>query len=208
MQISPKFGRASYVIPGMWNIGLKEWAVTINAIARSEQTILLRKGGIREDGKHFKIEHEQFYLYPGHFHEGEALLKPGRRSLLSVVEADEFEEVATLSTFAEIEEVIEISTEDEVRALGPFHIWSDEFAAKRFSWKPLHPLNLIIIRAHILQQPQALMVMPEYRGCQSWVEFVEDYPVGVTTPAIPDRRFAAQVTAIKDALASAGAAAL
>lgn len=186
----------------MWNIGLKEWAVTINAIERGEQTILLRKGGIREDGRHFKIEHEQFHLYPGHFHEGEALLKPEHRALLSGVEPDEFDDVVSLSVFAEIEEVIEISTEDHLRALHPFHIWSEDFAAKRFNWKPLHPLNLIIVRAHILQQPQALMVMPEYGGCTSWVEFVEDYPVGVTTPAIPDRRFKAQVTAIKDGLAA------
>ncbi len=191
----------------MWNVGLKEWAVTIDAIARGEQIVLLRKGGIREDGKHFKIEHEQFFLYPGHFHEGEALLKPEKRSLFDGSEPDEFDEVVDLAVFAEIEEVIEISTADELSALEPFHIWSNEFAAKRFNWKPLHPLNLIIVRGHILQQPQALLVMPDYSGCKSWVEFIEDYPVGVTTPAIPDRRFNAQVAAIKSALAAVGATA-
>lgn len=191
----------------MWNIGLKDWAVTIDAIARGDQTILLRKGGIREDGRHFKIEHDQFFLYPGHFHEGEALLKPERRSLLDDAEDVDDEVMVTLSVFAEIQEVIEISTEDELRALDSFHIWSEVFAAKRFNWKPLHPLNLIVVRAHILQQPQALMVMPEYVGCKSWVEFIEDYPVGVTSPAIPDRRFLAQFAAIKDALPSAAATA-
>jgi hypothetical protein len=186
----------------MWNIGLKEWAVTIDVIASGEQTILLRKGGIREDGKHFKVEHDQFFLYPGHFHEGETLLKPERRSLLDSAEDEDFESMVTLSAFAEVQEVIEIFTEDQLQALHPFHIWSEQFATKRFNWKPLHPLNLIIIRAHILQQPQALMVMPEYIGCRSWVEFIEDYPVGVTNPAIPDRRFTEQVTAIKDALSA------
>lgn len=190
----------------MWNIGLKEWAVTIDAIERGEQTVLLRKGGIREDGKHFKIEHDQFFLYPGHFHEGKALLKPEKQDLLKVNgDPDEFESVVNLSVFAEIEEVIEISSEEEVRALDRFHIWSEEFAEKRFNWKPRHPLNLIIIRAHVLQQPQALMVMEGYSGCKSWVEFIEDYPVGVTTPVIPDRRFTAQVKAIKDSLATVGA---
>lgn len=191
------------MIPGMWNIGLKEWAVTVDAIERGEQTILLRKGGIREDGKHFKIEHEQFFIYPGHYHEGESLLKPEKRSLLEAVgDADEFDHVATLSVFAEIEEVIEVASEEEVRALDDFHIWSPGFAEKRFKWKPRHPLNLIIVRAHVLQQPQALMVMDEYSGCKSWVEFIEEYPVGVTSPAIPDRRFNARVTAIKEALAA------
>ena len=190
----------------MWNIGLKEWSVTIDAIERGEQTILLRKGGIREDGKHFKIEEDQFFLYPGHFHEGEALLKQEKHDLLANQgDSDEFEHVVTLSTFAEIEEVIEVSSEEEVRALNDFHIWSEQFAEKRFNWKPLHPLNLIIVRAHVLQQPQALMVMEEYGGCKSWVEFIEDYPVGVTTPAIPDRRYNAQVAAIKEAIASVSA---
>ncbi len=189
----------------MWNVGLKDWATTISAIGSGEQTILLRKGGIREDGKHFKIEHEEFFLYPGYFHEGESLLKPDKRHLMDSAQPDDFESVVELSVFAEIEEVIEISTEDEVLALSPFHIWSDEFAQKRFKWKPLHPLNLIILRAHLLQQPQALMVMEGYSGCKSWIEFIEDYPVGVTTPVIPDRRFKAQVAAIKDALAAVAA---
>lgn len=188
----------------MWNVGLKEWSVTVDAIGRGEQTVLLRKGGIREDGRHFKIEHDQFFLYPGHFHEGEALLKPEKRDLLNGTHPDDFNDMVTLSVFAEIEEVIEVASEEQVRALEPFHIWSDKFAAKRFNWKPRHPLNLIILRAHVLQQPQALMVMPEYGGCRSWVTFVEDYPVGVTSPAMPDRRFKAQVNAIKDALAAVG----
>ena len=187
----------------MWNIGLKDWAVTVGALERGEQTILLRKGGIREDGKHFKIEHEQFFLYPGHYHEGEALLKQEKQNLLKgATDPEEFEGVVTLSVFAEIEEVIEIASEEEVRAIDEFHIWSPEFAEKRFNWKPRHPLNLIIVRAHVLQQPQALMVMEDYGGCKSWVEFIEEYPVGVTSPAIPDRRFRAQTTAIKEALAA------
>ena len=186
----------------MSDVALKEWAATIQAIASGDQIILLRKGGIREDGRHFKIEHQEFFLYPGHFHEGNDLLKPEYRSLIEGVEEDEFEDMVTLDVFAEIEEVIEIGEEAEVEALEPFHIWSADFAEKRFHWKPRHPLNLIILRAHVLQQPQALMVMEEYVGCKSWVKFVEDYPIGVTTPAIPERRFKARVAAIKEALAS------
>ena len=51
------------------SIALKEWAVTSGALGRGEQIFMLRKGGIREDGRHFMIEHEQFLLYPGLFHE-------------------------------------------------------------------------------------------------------------------------------------------
>ena len=40
-------------------IALKEWAVTVRALAEGEQLLTLRKGGIREDNKHFELEHEQ-----------------------------------------------------------------------------------------------------------------------------------------------------
>ena len=194
------------MIPGMSDIGLKEWAVTVDALERGDQTILLRKGGIREDGRHFKVEHDQFFLYPGHFHEGEALLKPAYRDRFGQVESQDFGDVITLSVFAEIAEVIEITEREQVEALEPFHIWTADFVTKRFNWKPRHPLNLIILRAHILQQPQALMVMEGYAGCKSWVQFVEEYPVGVTSPAMPDRKFEAQAAAIREAV-SAGASA-
>jgi hypothetical protein len=45
-------------------IAFKEWAVTVRALAEGEQLVALRKGGIREENKHFEVEHEQFFLYP------------------------------------------------------------------------------------------------------------------------------------------------
>ena len=53
------------MLPKNSNIGLKEWAVTSDALGRGDQILMLRKGGIREDGRHFKIEHDSFLLYPG-----------------------------------------------------------------------------------------------------------------------------------------------
>ena len=35
----------------------KEWSVTVRALAEGEQLVTLRKGGIREDQKHFQLEH-------------------------------------------------------------------------------------------------------------------------------------------------------
>ena len=38
-------------------IAFKEWAVTVRALAEGEQLLTLRKGGIREPDKHFKLDH-------------------------------------------------------------------------------------------------------------------------------------------------------
>ncbi|HZE05054.1 MAG TPA: DUF1802 family protein, partial [Solirubrobacteraceae bacterium] len=50
-------------------IAFKEWAVTVRALAEGEQLLTLRKGGIREPEKHFKLEHERFFLYPTFDHQ-------------------------------------------------------------------------------------------------------------------------------------------
>src|ERR1700712_2329282 len=56
-------------------IAFKEWSVTVRALAESEQLLTLRKGGIREENKHFEIEHDQFFLYPTFDHQRNDLLR-------------------------------------------------------------------------------------------------------------------------------------
>jgi len=174
--------------------------VAVAAMDRGNQIILLRKGGIREDGKHFKIEHHGFFLYPTYFHEAQALLKPENRALFDETISEEDDALVTLRIWAEIEEKLEISDESAVAALDPFHIFTSEFAAKRAHWKPRHPLHVLLLRCYRLQQPQALPVMPEYAGCKSWVKLTEEYPVGVASPVLTDRQFETKVSQIKAAL--------
>src|ERR1700689_4871943 len=54
---------------------LKEWAVTVRALAEGEQLLTLRKGGIRESEKHFALEHERFFLYPTFDHQRNDLVR-------------------------------------------------------------------------------------------------------------------------------------
>src|SRR6266542_2032084 len=56
-------------------IAFKEWAVTVRALAEGEQLLTLRKGGIREDHKHFEIEHDRFFLYPTFDHQRNTLVR-------------------------------------------------------------------------------------------------------------------------------------
>src|SRR5215218_8206585 len=50
-------------------IAFKEWAVTVRALAEGEQLVTLRKGGIREENKHFEVEYDRFFLYPTFDHQ-------------------------------------------------------------------------------------------------------------------------------------------
>ena len=56
-------------------IAFKEWSVTVRALAEGEQLVTLRKGGIREENKHFELEHERFFLYPTFDHQRNDLVR-------------------------------------------------------------------------------------------------------------------------------------
>src|ERR687892_373758 len=56
-------------------VAFKEWAVTVRALSEGEQLLTLRKGGIREEDKHFELEHEQFFLYPTFDHQRNDLVR-------------------------------------------------------------------------------------------------------------------------------------
>ena len=60
-------------------IAFKEWAVTVRALAEGEQLITLRKGGIREENKHFEIEHDRFFLYPTFDHQQGQFVRESHR---------------------------------------------------------------------------------------------------------------------------------
>lgn len=179
--------------------------MTVAALERGDQVVLLRKGGIREDGKHFRIEHNDFFLYPTYEHQVTELVKPEFHGLFNETLLDADDALVTLNSYAEIAETFETSDEEAVANLLPLHIWTATYAEKRIHWKPRFPLTVMVLRVHKLQQPQALPVMPEYDGCKSWVTLVEEYPVGVATPVLNDRQFNREVAKIRDALGVAAA---
>src|ERR1700722_7954572 len=64
-------------------IAFKEWAVTVRALAGGEQLLTLRKGGIREPEKNFKLNHQRFFLYPTFDHQRTDLVRESHRPELA-----------------------------------------------------------------------------------------------------------------------------
>src|SRR5918992_154190 len=64
-------------------IAFKEWAVTVRALAEGEQLLTLRKGGTREESRHFEIEHDRFFLYPTFDHQQGQHVRESHRPELS-----------------------------------------------------------------------------------------------------------------------------
>src|SRR6202011_5992324 len=64
-------------------IAFKEWAVTVRALAEGEQLLTLRKGGIREPEKNFKLNYQRFFLYPTFDHQRTDLVRQSHQPELA-----------------------------------------------------------------------------------------------------------------------------
>jgi hypothetical protein len=211
-------------------IAFKEWAVTVRALAEGEQLLTLRKGGIREENRHFELTHDRFFLYPTFDHQRNNLVRQShhpelRRALEEGVWADgepppraliqdggiQQPERVRIRAWAEVHDHYEINDPRIVDGLSPFHIWTSDYAAKRLRWKPRHPLHVVVLRVYRIPRPVTVRVQPEYHGCASWVEIDRELPFE-GTPVIADGEFdraAAEIDGIvREAGELAGAASL
>ncbi|MFQ6026486.1 MAG: DUF1802 family protein [Dehalococcoidia bacterium] len=189
------------MLPDRCQIALKEWAVTVQALSQGQQILLLRKGGIHEEGKDFRVIHPEFLLYPTYEHQREDLLKPDHQPALAQLLADSPKsDTLTFSYWAKVEEVIEVEDQDKVEDLAPYHIWTDEYAQSRLRWKPMLPLSIMLLRVYRLERPIQLPYSKEYGGCTSWVDTLPRIDLGQLQPVLSDAQFQKQVDDIKGSL--------
>ena len=187
-------------------MALKEWAVAVQALDAGRQILLMRKGGIREEGKEFRVIYPEFLLYPTYEHQKEELLRePFHTELRQVLaESNGQEDTITLSHWAQIHEVIEVTDQAKVDELSSHYIWTTDYAQKRLHWKPRKSLTLMLLRVYRLAQPQKVPVLPHYGGCKSWVELDREVPLGHLEPVLSLEAFQREVEEIRGVLGLRG----
>ncbi|MFN8525053.1 MAG: DUF1802 family protein [Chloroflexota bacterium] len=186
----------------MATTALKEWAVAVKLLREGRQTLLVRKGGIREENRHFKIVADKFLFFPTYEHQRADLLQPAYRSdLEGVLAAAPAPGTVDIGTYAHVTDVFEVSEPWQVEALLPFYCWSLGYAEERLRWKPRQPLLVMAIRAYRLAAPRLLDVLPAYGGCKSWLELAEDCSTEGMIPALTDAEYTARITEVRKALA-------
>ena len=126
-------------------IAFKEWAVTVRALAEGEQLLTLRKAGLREPGKPFKLAHERFFLYPTFEHQSGDLVREShqpelRRALEEGVWSDgepllgaftsgapvQQPDRVRIRAWAEVADHFTIADPRCVDALSPFYVWAPD----------------------------------------------------------------------------------
>jgi hypothetical protein len=180
---------------------LKEWAVACEALGRGQQLLLLRKGGIREEGRDFKVDHQEFLLFPTYEHQRADLVKPAARADLErVLQARGPAEQVTLRHWAAVEQIFPVSELSALRRLADFHLWSEAYVEERLRWKPTQPLQVLALRVYALPAPVRLENGPEYGGCKSWLTLREALSLEGSRPVLPEAEFHAPLGQIKRAL--------
>lgn len=172
---------------------LKEWATAVDALAAGKTIMLLRKGGIKEEGKNFKVAYNRVLLYPTFEHQRPELLKADYATKVQPVESGWHPETIRIGSWAEITDIFQVSAGETVAALLPYHIWNEEFASTRLKWKPRQPLYILLLRIYKLPQLREIQYLPEYGGCKSWIDLAEDISLEGSVPVLDDANYAQKV---------------
>jgi hypothetical protein len=182
----------------------KEWGVVVRALLAGEQVLDVRKGGIREEGRHFGVRSSRLWLYPTVEHQRPELLKPAYRHWVdeSVATAPA-DRAIRVEGWADITGIATVTDPAVLDALDSRFIWTTEYAGSRLRWRSRDPLWVLALRVHVLDQPITVPFRDAYGGCTSWVELdgLPADPARVASqPAVSDAAYASRVAAIADAI--------
>jgi hypothetical protein len=184
------------------HIALRDWAVTLDELGKGTQILLMRKGGIHEETRHFEVNSNSFFLFPAYEHQKSELLKEEyQENIAKSLETWSPEaEQLTVKYYAELYEDIELLDEEKLKALYPHHIWTNAFADERLKWKKKLPLHILLLRVYQLEQPVEIPMLAEYGGCKSWLSLPETVQERAIQPVLSDEAFAEKVANIKRSL--------
>lgn len=151
----------------------KEWALIVDALGSGRQNIILRKGGITEDGGEFELKSKKFLLFPTQFHQSNELIKEGWRPLLDGAKYQPEPNSVRIEYYAEVADSRVITDWETLNRLYNFHAWTEAVIEERFNrWEK--NVFMMIVQVYKLLEPITLELKPEYSGCKSWIDIEED----------------------------------
>ena len=166
---------------------LKEWAVVVKALTEGRQLLLLRKGGIREVGKDFSVEENEFFLFPTFEHQHPEGVREEFRPWLQGLPA-RTPQMLSIETFVTVEKVFHLKDPEAAQELRPYHIYSEDQILERFQYKPTKPLYVLMLR--VFRIPTVSIAnLPSYAGCRSWVPLEKPLSTAGAEPVLYDSAF-------------------
>ncbi|PZD94278.1 hypothetical protein DNH61_17850 [Paenibacillus sambharensis] len=184
---------------GSEQVALKEWASAVQALKEGKLIMIMRKGGIAEETRDFRLVSPRFFLLPAYEHQRRELLKPEYQELVdqTLGEWSSGQDFLRIDTYAEAVDDIEVTDQEQLDKLRDLHIWTDTFAEERLKWKRKQPLHVLLLRVFRLEQPVEVPLRPAYTGCKSWVKLEEDIAEAAMKPVLTDEQFHEEMVNIR-----------
>ena len=184
---------------------LEEWHVVAEAIARGDQVITLRKGGIGE--KAFAVEEASFWLYPTWEHQASAEVERAWHGELARSNRERRTDgrvpIRCHCTVAGAWEVTEPAALD---ALEGLHLWSRSYVEARLGRRSTTALTVLLLRAAALDEPFLIEPSGAYGGFRSWSELEVTPPRSGLIESLTDDAFALHADRVRAVLGAATAA--
>jgi hypothetical protein len=151
----------------------KEWALIVDALGNGRQNIILRKGGITEDGGDFELKTKKFLLFPTQFHQSNELIKEAWKPFLDGSKYQPNPNSVRIEYYVEVADSRIITDWETLMKLHNYHAWTEDVVKERFNrWEK--SVSMLIVQVYKLLEPKVIELRPEYSGCKSWIEIKED----------------------------------
>jgi hypothetical protein len=185
--------------PGTCSVAFKEWAGVCDALAHGRQSIILRKGGIREEPGPgaFVPEYDEFWLYPTAVHQAQQGLRDAGAADTPRYAPSGSE--IPIGLLARVDLIGRARDEAVLPALEAFHVLTAETVRGRFHYRT-PGLWVLATRIWRREAPFAIRATPEHAGCKTWVMLDEPLPTAGLTPALDDADWASRLARLRAAL--------
>jgi hypothetical protein len=182
----------------MLRIAFKEWSAVCGALAAGRQSLIIRKGGIAEEGGQFKPEYDRFWLYPTFLHQQQGGTKPEAEAFLRAVRPPEG--TIRFRNFVDVAEIFQVRSLEAALALDDLHVWTAATIRQRFHYRSP---GLYVLAVRVFQVPAVdLPEHPAYAGCKTWVDLDRGLPTDGAEAVLTHADFAEQLARIREPLGS------
>lgn len=165
-----------------------------DALKTGRQSVLLRKGGIIEETRDFQLVEKRFLMYPTYEHQNlESVQEPYRDGFAKTLADKPPDDIVRIDAWAEVSDLFLTHDLDALLALSELYAWSEDYIRMRMAYKPRKPMNVVIVRAHVLPMTFDVPVEEHFAGCKSWVPLGEAIPLDGSTDALDDDEHRARV---------------
>lgn len=185
--------------PATCSVAFKEWAGVCDALADGRQSIILRKGGIREEPGPgaFVPEHDAFWLYPTAVHQAQQGLRTAAEAAAPPPAVSG--STIPIAALARVELIGRVRDEALLPELEDFHVLTPETVRARFHYRT-PGLWVLGTRIWCRRPPFEIAATPEYAGCKTWVALEEPLATSGLVAAMGDAEWAMKLARLRTVL--------